>query len=253
MGEKVKLACIDTGIGMTGPEMVEYINQLSSRRASRRTTRTSGSARRSRRSTRNHEGLLYLSWKDGVGSMIHLWRDPDTDSTGSGGRSARTGRSATGRRSHDDVKPEQIDEHGTMVVLLGNAADEDTMEPPEGAPQPERLDRPIPEHAATSGSPRASPCGRGRAGRSRERHGREPAPHVTGQRKYLEQHSHVRRATCRCHGRDGALVDPQGRAGADAELRLHRVERAHGGALPGRAVRDGDRRGRALPACSCSA
>ena len=29
MGQTIKLACIDTGTGMTGPQMVRYINQLS--------------------------------------------------------------------------------------------------------------------------------------------------------------------------------------------------------------------------------
>ncbi len=35
-------------------------------------------------------------------------------------------------RVSDDVKPAAIDQHGTLVVLLGRSAGDDTMEPPRG-------------------------------------------------------------------------------------------------------------------------
>jgi len=72
-----KLAVIDTGIGMTGEEMVEYINALSSSMSEQSETGNFGVGAKIAAAPRNHAGLIYLSWKDGVGYMIHLWRDPD--------------------------------------------------------------------------------------------------------------------------------------------------------------------------------
>lgn len=33
-------------------------------------------------SSRNHAGLIYLSWKEGEGALIHLWREPQTQQYG---------------------------------------------------------------------------------------------------------------------------------------------------------------------------
>lgn len=136
MGEKVKLACIDTGTGMTGPEMVRYINQLSISTREQAHDKNFGIGAKIAALTRSHEGLLYLSWKDGVGSMMHVWRDPETGQYGIRRQERQDGTLAEWSPISDDVKPEQIGEHGTMVVLLGNAADQETMEPPEGTPSP---------------------------------------------------------------------------------------------------------------------
>ena len=134
MGEKIKLACIDTGTGMTGPEMVTYINQLSISTREQAHDKNFGIGAKIAALTRNHEGLVYLSWKDGVGAMIHVWRDPDTGQYGIRRQVRKDGSLAEWSPIFDDVKPEQIGEHGTMVVLLGNGPDEQTIEPPEGAP-----------------------------------------------------------------------------------------------------------------------
>ena len=136
IGEKVKLACIDSGTGMTGPEMVRYINQLSISTREQAHDKNFGIGAKIAALTRNHEGLVYLSWKDGVGSMIHVWRDPDTHQYGIRRQERPDGTLADWSPITDDVKPDQIDKHGTMVVLLGNSSDAQTMEPPQGAPSP---------------------------------------------------------------------------------------------------------------------
>lgn len=131
-----KLCVIDTGVGMTGPEMVEYINRLSSSAHVQSHEGNFGVGAKIAAATRNHEGLIYLSWKSGIGSMVHLWRDPTSGEYG-----LRQFERPDGTFDHwgiveDAVKPSQIGEHGTMVVLLGNTVEENTMIPPESAPAP---------------------------------------------------------------------------------------------------------------------
>ena len=68
-----KLCCIDTGIGMTGPEMVEYINKLSSSLHQQSSGGNFGVGAKIAAASRNPHGIVYMSWKEGVGHMIHLW------------------------------------------------------------------------------------------------------------------------------------------------------------------------------------
>jgi hypothetical protein len=133
-----KVACIDTGIGMTGPEMLRYINMLSSSMHQQSHDTNFGVGAKVAAATRNHAGLVYLSWKDGIGSMIHLWRDPDTAQYGLKQFELPDGSYAHWVHVEDTIKPEPIDENGTMVVLLGNDLDDDTMQAPKGALSPSR-------------------------------------------------------------------------------------------------------------------
>ncbi len=127
--EGYKLAVIDTGIGMTGPEMVNYINQLSSSMHEQSKHGNFGMGAKIAAAPRNTLGLVYLSWKDGHGSMIHLWKDPDTDTYGL----RRHQNGEFWLPVTNDIKPEAIKDHGTMVVLLGKKPGENTMDaPPEG-------------------------------------------------------------------------------------------------------------------------
>lgn len=133
-----KLAIVDTGVGMTGPEMIDYINKLSSSARPQSHEGNFGVGAKIAAATRNHAGLIYLSWRDGKGAMIHLWRDPDTAVYG-----LRQFERPDGSFDHwvevtDDVKPPQIGDHGTMVVLLGNADEADTMVAPTAAASPSR-------------------------------------------------------------------------------------------------------------------
>jgi hypothetical protein len=124
-----KLAVIDNGIGMTGREMLVYINQLSSSSHVQSHDANYGVGAKVAGATRNQAGMIYLSWKDGQGWMIHLWRDPNTGEYGVCRQEREDGTIADYRRISDDLKPAMIGTHGTMVVLLGNDEDENTMEP----------------------------------------------------------------------------------------------------------------------------
>jgi len=136
--DRFKLAVIDTGVGMTGEEMVEYINALSSSMHQQSTTGNFGVGAKIAAATRNHAGMIYLSWKDGVGRMTHLWRDPTTGEYGLQQFERPDGTFGHWAYISDDVKPAGIGAHGTMVVLLGNDVDDDTMKAPEGTPAPSR-------------------------------------------------------------------------------------------------------------------
>lgn len=136
--KKRKLAVIDTGIGMTGEEMVEYINKLSSSMHEQSHQGNFGIGAKIAALPRNREGVVYLSWKDGSGYIVQLWQDPDTQVYGLKRWTHPTGKEEHWAPIGDDLKPDLVKDHGTMVILLGNSEEEDTMIPPEGTPMPSR-------------------------------------------------------------------------------------------------------------------
>lgn len=132
-----KLSITDNGDGMTGDEMVKYINQLSSSLSEQSFIGNYGVGAKISAATRNHAGLIYLSWKNASGAMIRLWRDPATSQYGL--RQLEIG----GQYRHcweveDEAKPDIIKEHGTRVVLLGMSEESNTMEAPAGSSSPSR-------------------------------------------------------------------------------------------------------------------
>ena len=133
-----KLACIDNGIGMTGEEMLEYINKLSSSMYTQAFDANFGVGAKIAAATRNHAGMIYLSWKDGVGYMTHLWRDPLSGKYGLQQLQRPDGSFGHWARVDNSIKPEMIKDHGTMVILLGNDPDADTMSAPKDAASPSR-------------------------------------------------------------------------------------------------------------------
>jgi hypothetical protein len=132
--EGYKLSVIDTGIGMTGPEMVEYINQLSSSMHAQSKHGNFGMGAKIAAAPRNTLGLVYLSWKQGHGSMIHLWKDPDTNTYGL----RRHPNGEFWLPISNDIRPNVIKDHGTKVILLGRRAGDNTMDAPPEAQIPSR-------------------------------------------------------------------------------------------------------------------
>lgn len=133
-----KLCIIDTGDGMTGDEMVKFINQLSSSVEEQSLTGNYGVGAKVSAATKNHHGVIYVSWKDGQGSMIHLYRDPQIGQYGLRQLERSDGTFGHFLNLEDVVKPDLIQDHGTMVLLLGNSEDENTMRAPNGVPSPSR-------------------------------------------------------------------------------------------------------------------
>lgn len=133
-----KLSVMDDGDGMTGDEMVRYLNHLSSSVSVQSMTGNYGVGAKIAAATRNHHGLIYISWKNGRGAMVHMWRDPESGQYG-----LRQFQRPDGSFDHyveveDTVKPPLITDHGTMVLLMGNSPEADTMEPPINTPSPSR-------------------------------------------------------------------------------------------------------------------
>ncbi|MGF1472101.1 MAG: hypothetical protein ACFB50_10220 [Rubrobacteraceae bacterium] len=133
-----KLSIVDTGVGMTGEEMVQYINHLSSSMHTQSYEANYGVGAKVAALTRNPEGLIYLSWKNGQGYMTILWRDPRTGEYGLQQLKRPDGSYAHWIKMSDDVKPDLIQDHGTMVTLLGVSADTNTIDAPEEALYPSR-------------------------------------------------------------------------------------------------------------------
>lgn len=123
---------------MTGEEMVKFINQLSSSVSTQSMSGNYGVGAKITTATKNPFGVLYLSWKNGEGSMIQMYKDEITGQYG-----LQQWKHADGSYKHylpleDDVKPDLIDKHGTKVVLLGIEESANTMQAPAGAPSPSR-------------------------------------------------------------------------------------------------------------------
>jgi len=132
-----KLSITDTGDGMTGSEMVDYINKLSSSISEQSVSGNFGVGAKIAAATRNHAGMIYLSWKNNDGTMIHFCRDPDSGQYGLR-QFERNDSFEHYAEIEDDIKPKEIQEHGTRVVLLGASEQADTMTPPLGSASPSR-------------------------------------------------------------------------------------------------------------------
>jgi hypothetical protein len=133
-----KLCVTDNGDGMTGDEMVRFINQLSSSVSTQSMTGNYGVGAKIAAATRNPFGVLYLSWKQSQGSLIHLLREAETGQYG-----LKQWKHHDGSYDHflpleDDVRPDLITHHGTKVVLLGDSAVSNTMQAPPNVASPSR-------------------------------------------------------------------------------------------------------------------
>jgi hypothetical protein len=136
--QALKLCVTDNGCGMSGEEMVRHINALSSSGVVQSVDGNYGVGAKIAAATRNHAGLIYLSWQNGWGTMIHLWRDPRNQQYGL--RQIERPDDSFGHYADvdDTIKPNLIDQHGTRIVLYGMTDDSDTMKAPAGAPSPSR-------------------------------------------------------------------------------------------------------------------
>lgn len=133
-----KLSITDNGDGMTGPDMIRYINHLSSSVNLQAHDGNFGVGAKIAAATRNHAGLIYQSWRDDKGAMIHLWRDPATGEYGLRQFPLPDGSYGHWAPLETSVMPGSIKHHGTKVILLGNADAENTMQAPDGSAGPSR-------------------------------------------------------------------------------------------------------------------
>jgi hypothetical protein len=113
--------------------MVKYINHLSASGGVQSMGQNYGVGAKISAGYLNPYGLIYLSWKNGVGNQVHFWKDPDTGVYGLAQFERPDGSYGHWTTVDDALKPDMISDHGTKVILLGRSEDDDTMNAPEEA------------------------------------------------------------------------------------------------------------------------
>ena len=125
-----KLSFTDNGDGMTAEQMVSLLNNLSASGAKNEHANYGVGAKISAL-TRNHEGILYESWRGGVGHSVVIRYNEDEGIYGLQGVE-NNGRTEYAVQLPSEMKPKFINDHGTRVTLFGMSPAQDTMLPPEG-------------------------------------------------------------------------------------------------------------------------
>ena len=131
--ETHKICFIDNGDGMTGEEMLEHLNNLSSSGTMSNAYENYGMGAKIAALTRNHEGIIYDSWKNGIGNRVVIYYDNEACAYGAKPFELNDGETAWFLPLDDNAKPDIIEEHGTRVTLLGMELDQDTLVPPKDA------------------------------------------------------------------------------------------------------------------------
>lgn len=128
-----KLCFTDTGDGMTGQEMMDHLNNLSSSGHSNNVYENYGVGAKIAALTRNHVGIMYDSWKNGKGNNILIRYDSDSKAYGIEPVIDEQGTSHWFVPLDDAAKPQIIGDHGTRVTLFGMTDEQDTLMPPANA------------------------------------------------------------------------------------------------------------------------
>ena len=76
------MCIVDTGDGMTGDEMIRFINQLSSCGTKQSFIGNYGVGTKIAAATKNPAGVMYESWKNDEGYMVPLEKNPATGEYG---------------------------------------------------------------------------------------------------------------------------------------------------------------------------
>src|SRR3954462_1913152 len=78
----MKLCVVDNGDGMTGEEMIKFINQLSSSGSEQSFSGNYGVGAKIAAATKHPAGVIYQSWKNGDGYMVQLEKNAATGEYG---------------------------------------------------------------------------------------------------------------------------------------------------------------------------
>jgi hypothetical protein len=126
-----KITFTDNGDGMTADQMVSLLNNLSAT-GSTNQHKNYGVGAKISALTRNHEGILYESWRGGVGHGVAIRFNEDEGVYGLQGVDHPNGQTEYAPKISNAKKPKVIGDHGTRVTLMGMTSGQDTMLPPEG-------------------------------------------------------------------------------------------------------------------------
>jgi hypothetical protein len=125
-----KLCITDNGIGMSSSQLLTFLNHLSSSGSEQAFDKNFGVGAKIAGLTQHPQGLVYLTWQDGAGSRIWLWRDSETGEYGAKNLSEDLESAPKYTIGIDnEAKPKMINTSGTRVVLLGKEKDENTFQP----------------------------------------------------------------------------------------------------------------------------
>lgn len=127
-----KITFTDSGDGMSAEQMLHLLNNLSASGGTGNDFVNYGVGAKISALTRNHAGVLYQSWRDGVGHAVLIKYHAQQGVYGIQGidQGAETFYALALPPS---AKPEGIGSSGTRVTLFGMSESQDTMMPPEGA------------------------------------------------------------------------------------------------------------------------
>jgi hypothetical protein len=134
----MKLCIVDTGDGMTGDEMIRFINQLSSSGSEQSFTGNYGVGAKIAAATKNPAGVIYQSWKNGDGCMVQLEKHSSTGEYGLRQWELKDGTYSYYVPLDDAVRPAEIGAHGTKVILMGGRKSDNTIAPPADVASPSR-------------------------------------------------------------------------------------------------------------------
>lgn len=132
-GQTYRFMIADNGQGMDERELVLFMNQISCSGSGVSVYGGNyGIGAKIACLGWNKNGMLVMSWKDGVGRMIRLWKDPQSGKYGLR-RYAIEGQTETLFsiiEAPEEYKPAFVKDHGTVIVLCGNEDSEDTWHGP---------------------------------------------------------------------------------------------------------------------------
>lgn len=188
-GGPMKVCIVDSGDGMTGDDMIKFINQLSSSGSKQSFTGNYGVGAKIAAATKNPAGVIYQSWKNGEGCMVQLERNSATGEYG-----LRQWQLKDGTYSHnvpldDAVKPAEIGAHGTKVILVGPKTSDNTMAPPADAASPSRWISKFLNTRYFEFPPGVTVRAREGWDSPRTDKDRNVLRTITGQKPYLDQHA----------------------------------------------------------------
>ena len=121
-----KATIIDNGIGMTGRDVAKYINKIFSSGKALGLDKNYGIGAKVAAAPLNPRGLEYWTWKDGKGYLAVLRKNDEGKYGLQQFENERGGMDDWQTGVSDDVKPNQIDQDGVMVVLLGKSDHDNT-------------------------------------------------------------------------------------------------------------------------------
>jgi hypothetical protein len=121
-----KATIIDNGIGMTGRDVAKYINKIFSSGKALGLDKNYGIGAKVAAAPLNPRGLEYWTWKDGKGYLAVLRKNDEGKYGLQQFENERGGMDDWQTGVSDDVKPNQIDQNGVMVVLLGKSDHDNT-------------------------------------------------------------------------------------------------------------------------------